>query len=299
MSKTKHPLVYIVVPTFNQKDLVLRFVESLHEQRYPNFQLVIIDDNSQDGTQAALADKPEVVVLPGDGNLWWSGATNLGVRYAQKHKADFVLTINHDVTLKDDYITTLVDCAEAYPEALIGSMVLDRQNKSEVWFCGGTYNKLTGLNEHVTGGASEFKTPQRSTWLTGMGVLIPIAAFDKVGYYDEKNFPLYFGDADFSERARRSGYDLWVNSSSRVYADIHENWVGRNLKHPKVRFIYDLFTLINSPFQWRTRRLFYKLYWPGNYRLALLSFYTFGSASVYKAYIIGLLKRIIQPGKKS
>lgn len=293
------PLVYIIVPTFNQKELVLRFVESLRRQTYPNFQLVIVDDASKDGTQEALTAYPEVVVLKGSGDLWWSGATNKGVRYAQKKKADFILTINHDVTLEKNYLTTLVVCAIEHPDSLIGSLVIDRTDRDDVWFAGGTYNSWRGLNEHVTGNKASFIEPRQSTWLTGMGVLVPTHVFNVVGYYDDKHFPLYFGDADFSERARRAGFTLWVDPKSRVYGDIHENWVGRNLKRPKIRFIYDLFTLINSPFQWKTRRLYYQRYWPGNYRRALFHFYTIGSATVYRAYCIGLIKRLLGRGERT
>lgn len=298
-TSTLTPSVYIIVPTFNQKELVLRFVESLRRQTYANYQLVIVDDDSKDGTQDALLAYKDVVVLKGDGDLWWSGATNKGVHYAKRNKADYILTINHDVTLNKTYIASLVACALEHPDSLIGSMVIDRRDRSEVWFAGGTYNAWKGLNEHVTGKKSTFTEPRQSTWLTGMGVLVPIGAFARVGYYDDKNFPLYFGDADFSERARRAGYELWVDPKSQVVGDIHENWVGRNLKRPKVRFIFDLFTLINSPFQWKTRRLFYQKYWPGNYRLALLKFYTIGSATVYRAYIIGLVKRLLGRGERT
>lgn len=290
-SKKSHPKVAIVVPVFNQKDLIIRFIESLREQDYPNFTLIVVDDASSDGTYTTLTkDYPEVTTLKGNGNLWWSGGTNKGIKCAIKDGADYILTINHDVTIGKDYISSLVTFAKKYPHALVGSMVVDRQKPDSVWFFGASYSKRTGENSHVLGKVSDFKEPQKSTWLTGMGVLVPIEVFDIIGYYDEENFPLYFGDADFSERARRAGYDLWVNQKSVVYGDINENWIGRNVRRPKLRFIYDLFTLINSPFQWKTRSLYYKKYWPGNYRLALFKVYTIGSAGIYFAYAKGLIR---------
>jgi GT2 family glycosyltransferase len=296
MTGRKIPSIYIVTPVFNKRELALRFVKSIKKQNYPNFKLTIVDDGSTDGTGEALKKMhPEVTVLQGDGNLWWSGGTNVGVRYAIKHQADYILTINHDVTLKPDYLSSLIECANSKPNSLIGSMIVRRDDHESVWFFGGDYSKSSGLNNHILGQASDFTEPTSSVWLTGMGVLVPSEVFRKVGFYDEKNFPLYFGDADFSERARRAGFGLWVNPKSIVYADTDDNWVGRNVKRPRVRFIYDLFTLINSPFQWRTRHLFYKKYWPGNYRLALVKFYTISSASIYFAYVVGLVRRVIKP----
>jgi len=293
----KSPSIYIVTPIFNSKAVTLRFVKSLKKQSYKNFKLIVVDDGS-DGTLDVLkADYPEVDVLKGTGDLWWSGGTNLGVKRALKHKADYILTINHDVTLKPNYLSSLVACASLHPKALIGSMVVNREQPEFVWFFGGGYSLRQGLNQHTTGHIGDFTAPVKSTWLTGMGVLIPAETFRKIGFFDEKNFPLYFGDADFSERARRAGYELWVDPRSVVYGDIYDNWVGRNVRYPKLIFLYDLFTIQNSPFQWKSRRLFYKKYWPGNYRLALLIFYTVGSASVYYGYIVGLINRIIRPGR--
>lgn len=290
----RRPLVAIVVPVFNKKDSLLRFMDSIARQDYKNHVLVVVDDASTDGTVKAIkARRDKTVVLEGNGNLWWSGGTNLGAKYALKNKADYVLTINHDVILDKNYISSLVDFAHKHPQALIGSMVVNRQKKTEVWFFGAGYNKRTGLNEHVTGHVKDFTEPAQSTWLTGMGVLIPVGVFKKIGFYDDKNYPLYFGDADFSERARRAGFELWINPKSRVYGDIHDNWIGKNVRRPKVRFIYDMFVSIHSPFQWKTRRSYYKLYWPGNYTFGLAAFYIVGSASVYYAYVIGLAKKIL------
>ena len=287
--------VFIITPVFNDKDKVLRFVQSVKEQDYKDFKLIIIDDGSQDGTSDALRElHPEVIVLQGDGNLWWSGGTNLGVRYAIKNMADYVLTINHDVVLGPDYLSSLVSFAKEHPHSLVGSMVVSKTSRSRVWFFGGGYNQQTGSNQHTMGQVTDFVEPSKTTWLTGMGVLIPTSVFSEVGYYDEKNFPLYFGDADFSERARRSGYTLWVNPRSIVYGDVENNWVGKNVRRPKIGFIVDIFRLTNSPYQWKSRRLYYKLYWPGNYRVALFKFYVIESRGLYLAYLKGLVKRALK-----
>lgn len=292
---SRRPLIYIITPVLNSKAVTLRFAASIKKQTYKSFKLVVVDDGSTDGTSKALAERhPEVKVLHGNGDLWWSGGTNKGVKYALRSGADYILTINHDVTLKSDYLSELVKCALEHPDSLIGSMVVNRSDKKSVWFFGAGYDPKTGLNAHTTGQIGEFTVPKESLWLTGMGVLIPARVFKKIGFYDDVNFPLYFGDADFSERARRTGFKLWVSPDAVVYGDINDNWIGRNVRRPRVRFIYDLFIKINSPFQWRTRQLYYKKYWPGNYRLALFKFYTIGAASIYYAYAVGLAKRLMR-----
>src|SRR6516164_5363299 len=92
-----YPKVALVVPVHNKIALTIRFLESLRAVSYPKYSVIVVDDGSQDGTSRIVELRfPEVIVLKGHGNLWWSGATNLGVRYALKHGYDYVLTINND-----------------------------------------------------------------------------------------------------------------------------------------------------------------------------------------------------------
>jgi len=73
-----YPRVAVVVPVYNKIELTIRFLESFQQITYPNYSMIIVDDGSRDGTAEILRARfPEVIVLKGDGNLWWSGATNL------------------------------------------------------------------------------------------------------------------------------------------------------------------------------------------------------------------------------
>jgi GT2 family glycosyltransferase len=302
----KNPLVVIATPVFNRKEHTRKFLQSLKKQSYSNFKTIIIDDGSSDGTEEMIKKEfQEVIVLKGDGNLWWSGGTNMGVIYAQKVGADYVLTINDDVEVRDDYIQSLVDVASEHPKSLIGSKVCYLGDRGQVWFFGAIFGK-SGDMQHFTGRDEDFREVKKSEWLTGMGVLIPIEAFNDAGLYDAKNYPQYFGDAEFSVRAARAGYALLVSPDSKVYADVDASWVLNNIKNPKPAFIYQVFTSIRSPYQFKLRHNFYKEYWPGNYRFALARLYFFTLLGLYKSFTFASIKKIIGinrfrdliPGKK-
>ena len=73
-------MIYIVIPVFNRREETLRCLDSLVTQTYTNFIVIVVDDGSTDGVgDAVQAGYPDTIVLKGDGNLWWAGATNLGV----------------------------------------------------------------------------------------------------------------------------------------------------------------------------------------------------------------------------
>lgn len=292
MSKTQ-PHVTLVTPVFNRIKHTRKFLQSLTKQTYTNTTIVIIDDGSSDNTSDMVKSEfPKVVLLQGDGNLWWSGGTNKGVEYAIKKKSDYVLTINDDVEVAPDYIASLVKVGLEHPLALIGSKVCYRDDRDRVWFFGATFGS-NGDMKHTTGSDKQITVAVKSDWLTGMGVLIPTSAFTKAGLYDAKNFPQYFGDAEFSLRAKLHGYELWVSPDSRVYADVDASWVLNQINNPKLSFPRLLFTSIRSPYQWHTRSLFYKLYWPKNYRLALLRLYSITLIGLYKSFVFAYTKKLL------
>ncbi|MFO0955411.1 MAG: glycosyltransferase family 2 protein [Candidatus Saccharibacteria bacterium] len=280
------PLVYLVTPVFNRKVHTLKYLASLGSQTYKNFRVVIVDDASTDGTKEAIQDQyPNAILLEGDGNQWWSGGTNLGVKKALEDKADYILTVNDDLEVESDYIESIVKDAKAHPKSLIGSIVLDKKNPLHVWYFGADFDQKTGVMKHISGLRKDFTKITKTEWLTGMGVLIPAEVFQKVGVFNSKDFPQYFGDVELSLRAKEAGYRLLVSPRCAVISDVESNWVSKSLQKPRMSFWYQLFFTIRSPYHLSSRVKFYKNYWPGNYRMALRKLYFGDMKTLYRAWL--------------
>lgn len=269
----KQPLIAIVTPVFNELAHLKIFLRALKRQTYRNVVPIIIDAGSRDGSGEYLRKTNGIEYIEGTPDWWWSHSTNKGVERAKQLGADYVLTINVDVDLAKDYLEKLVKSTRISKHALIGSLVVYRNDPKKVWYAGGTFDE-DGMTGHVHGSVHEFHEPLKANWLTGMGTLIPIEVFDKAGLYDERHFPQYFGDSDLSLRAAEAGYELWVDPKSVVIGDVQSNWVGRQMAKPRLRFYYDLFFSIRSPYQIKTRYWFYKRHWPTSHRKALWKFYS-------------------------
>ncbi len=293
-------LIYFAVPCFNQKDQVNKFLDSVSKQTYKNFKVVIVDDGSSDDTSELVKTMyPKTILLRGDGSLWWSGSTNLAVKRAIKDKANFVLTVNTDVELDPNYLKNILESAKEHPNSLIGSMVCYEDKPEKVWFFGGYYDQKTGQMLHREGSVRDFKVDLEADWLTGMGVLIPIEVFNKIGLYDKVRYPQYFGDSDFSMRAKKAGYGLWVSNKAKVISDVGSSWISRWLEKPKLRYFYDLFFSRRSPYQFSTRHRFYKQHWPKGYRRALTKAYLISYLPVYASLGKGYIRSIKGSSKKS
>ena len=76
---------------------------------------------------------PKFIEIKGDGNLWWTAATNLGVKYALSNNAEYILTLNNDTIATEDFIEKMLYWAVKVPNALLGAFALDADTKKPVY----------------------------------------------------------------------------------------------------------------------------------------------------------------------
>jgi GT2 family glycosyltransferase len=178
----------------------------------------VIDDGSTDGTSDMIRSSfPEAALLSGDGNLWWSGATNLGVRYALDHGATHVMTLNDDVRVVADFVEKMMFWAEKEPKALLGAAALDYRTQRLVyggeiinWKLANYTRLLDKLNREQQQGLHQV------SHLPGRGLLIPTEVFHRVGLFDASHFPQGKADFDLTHRAIRAGYKAYCNYDAKV-----------------------------------------------------------------------------------
>jgi len=207
-------MVYVIIPVYNRKGTTRKCLEYLRKQSFNDFMTLMIDDGSTDGTAAMISsDFPEVVLLQGNGELWWTKAVNMGIRNFMPHfkSGDYALFLNDDVDINKDYISNLVICASKNPGALIGSLLKDKHS-GEISF---------PLQEKKIGLATPEAEAIFVESLVGRGMLVPVSVFEKVGLFDDA-LPHYSADTDFSLRAKNEGFDLIVSARAIIYYDMRE-----------------------------------------------------------------------------
>jgi len=215
--------IYIVIPVHNRKAMTRDCLLSLQEQSERGFQTIVVDDGSTDGTSEMIKREfPDVVLLHGDGNLWWTGAINKGIRYALDICApdDFILVLNDDLVVPVDYIAALRSAATAHRNTLIGSVVADIDDRDVILKGGMTIDWRTARRKRLNQGKLLSSFPKghwvQVSTLTGRGVLIAAKVFEEVGLYDEEHF-LQCGDTELPVRAARVGYKLIVSCDMVVF----------------------------------------------------------------------------------
>ena len=218
------PTIYVVIPVHNRREITRSCLQSLYAQNDPNVVIIVVDDGSTDGTSTMVeTDFSQTHLLKGDGNLWWTGATNLGIKKGMElgNRDDLILLLNDDLIIKPGYFQSLRSAYESFPNSLIGSVVLEMDNPELIKEGGVHINWFTAKYDSPNSGRQLSSYPEdyveEVDYLTGRGVLIPIKVFEAIGLYDDQTFK-QCGDTELPVRAKRHGYRLLVPFQVKVYS---------------------------------------------------------------------------------
>lgn len=256
----------VLVPVHNGLDFTRNCIENIGRLTSgitePGFEVstVIVDDGSTDGTGEWLKENVEnLEVLKGDGNLWWSGGINEGMKYAfGVLKADYVLWWNNDIEANPGYFKNLVShIKETGEDIILGSKIYIKSNK-KVWSMGGYFDPVSG-NKGMYGfqedDGPQFEKTFEADWLPGMGTCFSSKVYASTGLIDSKNFPQYHGDVEYTLRARKLGFTIRVFPDLILMNDKSNSGVNHN---DNFRKLWITLTSLRSNYNLKKDLLFYR-----------------------------------------
>ena len=138
-----------VIPVHNRLDYTKKCLQIFRELQKNSFfqnnniQIVIIDDGSTDGTGGWIRENyPEVIVLNGDGNLWYTGGVNVGFKYAlEKMNPDFIMIWETDIFPVEDYFDHLQAIIDDWKgDSTICSKLYYKSKPDTILAVGGFFN---------------------------------------------------------------------------------------------------------------------------------------------------------------
>ena len=115
-----NPRVSIVILNWNGLKNTIDCLESLKRTKYPNYEVIIVDNGSKESEGEVLQKKYRryIQVIRNSKNLGFAEGNNTAIRKVFKEKiSDYILTLNNDITVEPDFLTELVKIAQEYPEA--------------------------------------------------------------------------------------------------------------------------------------------------------------------------------------
>lgn len=214
--------VYIVVLNWNQYALTVDCVRSLLSLDYPEYRVVVVDNGSEDGSVAKLraefGDRTEIIA--NETNLGFAGGSNVGIAYALERGAGYVMLLNNDTVVDPNFLSPLVDVLRSEnPVGAVTPKIYFMHDPQRLWAAGGEIRWWLGQarsrgRTQLDHGQFDHAGPV--DYATGCCLLFTRAALEEVGLLDERYFG-YFEDADWSIRARRAGFQIWYEPTSKIW----------------------------------------------------------------------------------
>lgn len=211
--------VAIIILNWNGLADTLECLASLESLDYPDFEVLVVDNGSSDGSAVVIREKfPAVTVLENSENLGYTGGNNVGICHAIAHGADLVWLLNNDTVVECDTLRKLVDAVERSPgSGLVSPVVYFHDSPHVVQFRGAfadlaEYDVYLADDPAASGSGREELLPV----LWGTALLVRREVFERVGLLAERYFA-YHEDCDFSLRALRAGFQNLVCAEARIY----------------------------------------------------------------------------------
>lgn len=185
--------ILVIIPVYNKAATLYRAVDSVLKQDTDNYQILIIDDGSTDGSATIAKDfeSDKVQVIYHDSNQGVSAARNKGLEYAQKEGFKYVVLLDADDYWQPNHLSNLLQLAEKFPnhQAFATNYILKRPRK--------TYKtKFSNLTEDQEQSLEFFFTNNfLNPILTCSTLMIETAALEKVGLFNTKY--THFEDIDW------------------------------------------------------------------------------------------------------
>lgn len=219
MSLIKYPLVSIISVNFNQLKVTEAFLDSLLKISYPNIEVLVIDNGSNEDSSDYLQSKyPGFKFIRSSENLGFAGGNNLGIR---KAKGDYFMMLNNDTEVDPGFLEPLVECMENNSNVgMVGSKVRYYYTPEVIQYAGATPMTRFTATSHFIGNRQkdigQFDEEKLTPFASGAAMMTSRKLCKDVGLMASFFF-LYYEELDWQERIRKAGYEIRYIPSSLVF----------------------------------------------------------------------------------
>lgn len=259
VKKSDHPLISVIMLNWNGLDDTKTCIKTLRKNTYPNFEIIIVDNGSEDGSKEWLKQQEDIILVDLPKNFGVTGGHNKGYEVA---KGEYIANLNNDTVVDTDWLWSLYRPMQADDKiAVVGGKAYEwddnnpKYNESNDFFTYQVVDLYGGYAHTMRGGDNIVEVNSIST----VGALMRRSAIEKVGYFDD-DFFAYYDETDQFARFKRAGYRIVYTPEAKLW-----HMIGGSTKGFPYFYLYHMH---------RNRFMFAVKNYDKNYLFKFLRIYT-------------------------
>ncbi len=195
----------VVIPNYNGIKYIEGCMDSLEKQNFKEFETIVIDNASQDGSDNIIEDKyPWAKLVRNSENTGFSRAVNQGIELSE---TEYVILLNNDTEVHPDYVGELVKAIDEDEKIFsVSSKMISFKDRDLMDDAGDLYTLFGWSAQRGVAQSIEKYNKKKNVFTACAGAAIyRKKIFDEIGVFDVKHFA-YLEDLDVGYRARIQGY---------------------------------------------------------------------------------------------
>lgn len=216
-----YPKVSIILLNWNGKKDTAECLESLEKLDYPNYDVIVIDNGSQDDSVVFLKQKfPWINLIAKKRNVGFAEGNNIGAKFAIEHGAEFLFILNNDTVVDKNVLKEMMLTAQKDDHiAIVTPKVYNYHKKNQLESAGYVQSILkskiyqTGYQEEDVG---QYESEKEVNFVSGCAMIVKKNVVAEFGIFDPSFF-IYCEDQDFCYSVLQKGYKLVYSPKAKIW----------------------------------------------------------------------------------
>jgi GT2 family glycosyltransferase len=244
------PLVSIIILNYNGNNYLQACLQSVLNNRYPNFEVILVDnastDNSLKDAKNQFSSDSRLKFVQTNKNLGFSGGNNVGFTHC---KGDYVVFLNNDTLVEEDWLTKLVNAMQGDPQIGLAQSKIINMHNDEIQNAGWLFSNYL-VRKHALGGKKPlqltFKPVFEVSVASGASMMVSRELIQQVGLFEPK-IPFFYDDTLLSFKVWLANKKVATVEGSKIrhIMGATNNWnlerTTYNLLKAKVCLLFDVY----------------------------------------------------------
>ena len=212
----ENPLISIIILNYNAGDLIFNCVNSVFQTKYENYEVILVDNISTDGSHKKCKKNfDKIQLIENSKNFGYCEGNNIGIR---KAKGEFIVILNPDTIVEPNWLDEFLIAYSKFGEGLYQPKILSlyeenilQSTGNMIHLFGFGFAKDKGIKDN-----NQFNKIEKIGYASGTCLFTSSKVFEKIGLLDPFLF-LYHDDLDLGWRGAQLGINSYFVPNVKIF----------------------------------------------------------------------------------